>query len=61
MKIILYGASGNVGSRILRELQSRGHEVIAAARHPGKLPAAWVCALFWGAGRTPLKHERRLI
>ena len=40
MKIVLYGASGNAGSRILRELQSRGHEVIAAVRHPEKLPAS---------------------
>jgi putative NADH-flavin reductase len=39
MKVILYGASGNAGSRILRELQSRGHEVTAAVRHPEKLPA----------------------
>ena len=39
MKIVLYGASGNAGSRILRELQSRGHEVTAAVRHPEKLPA----------------------
>src|SRR5581483_6806140 len=40
MKVVLYGASGNAGSRILRELQSRGHEVIAAVRHPEKLPAS---------------------
>lgn len=39
MKIVLYGASGNAGSRILRELQSRGYEVISAVRHPDKLPA----------------------
>jgi putative NADH-flavin reductase len=39
MKIVLYGASGNAGSRILQELQSRGHEVIAAVRYPEKLPA----------------------
>jgi len=39
MKIVLYGASGNAGSRILRELQSRGHEVISAVRHHDKLPA----------------------
>ena len=38
MKIVLYGASGNAGSRILHELQSRGHEVISAVRHPDKLP-----------------------
>jgi len=39
MKIVLYGASGNAGSCILRELQTRGHEVTAAVRHPEKLPA----------------------
>jgi len=38
MRIVLYGASGNAGSRILRELQYRGHEVLAAVRHPEKLP-----------------------
>src|SRR4051794_19369320 len=37
MKIVLYGASGNAGSRILGELESRGHEVTAAVRHPEKL------------------------
>ena len=39
MKIVLYGATGNAGSRILRELASRGHEVTAAVRHPEKLPS----------------------
>ncbi|WP_109484562.1 NAD(P)-dependent oxidoreductase [Occallatibacter savannae] len=39
MKVVLYGASGNAGSRILRELQSRGHDVTAAVRNPEKLPA----------------------
>lgn len=39
MKVVLYGASGNAGSRILHELESRGHEVIAAVRNPDKLPA----------------------
>src|SRR4051794_35620030 len=39
MRIVLYGASGNAGSRILRELQSRGHEVTAVVRHPQKMPA----------------------
>jgi len=39
MKILLYGASGNAGTRILRELQSRGHDVTAAVRHPEKLAA----------------------
>ena len=38
MNIILIGASGNAGSRILRELQSRGHDVTAVVRNPQKLP-----------------------
>jgi putative NADH-flavin reductase len=40
MKVVLYGASGNSGSRILDELQSRGHEVTAAVRNPEKLPTS---------------------
>jgi uncharacterized protein len=34
MKILLIGATGMIGSRILTEAVSRGHEVIAAARKP---------------------------
>ena len=37
MKVILYGATGNAGSRILTEVLSRGHEVTAIVRDPGKL------------------------
>jgi putative NADH-flavin reductase len=37
MKVALIGATGNVGSRILTELLSRGHEVTGIARHPEKL------------------------
>jgi len=39
MRTVLYGATGNVGSRILAELLSRGHEVTAVVRHPEKLAA----------------------
>jgi hypothetical protein len=39
MKVALIGATGNVGSRILAELLSRGHAVTAIARHPEKVPA----------------------
>jgi hypothetical protein len=35
--ILLVGASGMIGSRILAEASSRGHPVIAAARHPQKI------------------------
>ncbi len=37
MKVALVGASGNVGSRILAELSSRGHAVTAIARSPEKI------------------------
>lgn len=37
MKVILYGASGMIGSRILDELVSHQHEVIAVARHPSRI------------------------
>jgi uncharacterized protein len=39
MKVALIGASGNVGSRVLAELSSRGHAVTAIARHPEKISA----------------------
>lgn len=35
--IALIGASGNAGSRILKELSDRGHQVTAFARHPEKI------------------------
>jgi putative NADH-flavin reductase len=41
MSIVLIGASGNAGSRILKELSDRGHHVTGLARHPeniAKLP-----------------------
>lgn len=37
MKIVLYGATGKAGSRILTELLDRGHEVVAIVRDPDKL------------------------
>ncbi len=39
MKIALIGASGNAGSRILKELSDRGHAVTAIARHPDRIAA----------------------
>ena len=40
MKVALYGATGKSGSRILKELVARGHQVTAIARDPAKLPQA---------------------
>jgi putative NADH-flavin reductase len=37
-KLALIGASGNVGSKILAEALSRGHEVTGIVRTPNKLP-----------------------
>ena len=39
MKIVLYGATGNSGQRILQELSNRGHEVTAVARNTSKVPS----------------------
>jgi len=39
MKIALLGAGGMIGSRIAAEALSRGHEVTAVVRTPGKLAA----------------------
>jgi len=37
MKILLIGATGNIGQRILEEALANGHEVTAAQRHPEQL------------------------
>jgi hypothetical protein len=35
MKIVLFGATGMIGSRIAHELEQRGHDVVAASRSTG--------------------------
>ena len=40
MKVALIGASGFVGTAILKELLQRGHQVTAIARHPEKVKKA---------------------
>ena len=37
MKVVLFGASGMIGSRVLQELLRRGHEVTAVVRNPEKI------------------------
>jgi putative NADH-flavin reductase len=39
MKVTLYGATGQIGRRILVELLQRGHSVTAVVRDPAKLDA----------------------
>jgi hypothetical protein len=45
MKVVLFGASGMIGSRILNELLSRGHQVTAVVRNPEKITAAGVAVV----------------
>lgn len=39
MNILLVGATGMIGSRVLAEAAARGHRVTAATRHPAKIAA----------------------
>jgi uncharacterized protein len=39
VRILLVGASGMIGSRVLAEATSRGHQVTAAARRPDRIAA----------------------
>lgn len=39
MKVALIGATGKAGSRVLKELLDRGHEVTAIVRHPENVQA----------------------
>ena len=34
MKLVVFGATGNIGQRIVREALSRGHEVTGVVRDP---------------------------
>ncbi|HEY0263495.1 MAG TPA: NAD(P)H-binding protein [Granulicella sp.] len=38
MHVVLFGATGMIGSRILQELVSRGHQAIAVVREPERVP-----------------------
>jgi putative NADH-flavin reductase len=37
MKIVLFGATGNIGQRIVKEALSRGHDVVGVVRDPEKV------------------------
>jgi len=39
MNVVLFSPTGMIGSRVLTELVSRGHNVTAVARDPSKVPA----------------------
>ncbi len=37
LKIVIYGGTGNIGQRIVREALSRGHAVTVIVRHPAEM------------------------
>jgi hypothetical protein len=39
MRVVVYGATGNSGREIVKELLARGHEVVAVARNVASVPA----------------------
>lgn len=56
MKIALLAATGKAGSTILSELLSRGHQVVAVARDPAKLPSH-VCVTGVAADLTAIDSD----
>jgi len=38
MNVVLFGATGMIGSRVLKELVLRGHQVTAVVRDPSRVP-----------------------
>ena len=53
MKVVLFGASGMIGSRVLAELVSRGHKVTAVARDVAKIKAAEGVTVVAGDANDP--------
>lgn len=49
MKVVVYGASGMIGQRVVTELLQRGHTVTGAARNPEKIDPQ--------AGLTPMHAD----
>ena len=41
MNVTVFGATGGVGSQVVDQLRSRGHQVTAYVRNPNKVPAGW--------------------
>ncbi|MEU6375450.1 NAD(P)H-binding protein [Streptomyces sp. NPDC046909] len=54
MKIAVYGATGMIGSRVVAEALSRGHEVVGVSRSGGGQPQAGVRTVRGDAGDSEL-------
>ena len=56
MKVLVVGASGFIGSHLVRALTARGDEVVATSRNPTKLNGS-VPAVHWDPNAGPLPAE----
>lgn len=59
MRITIFGASGDVGSRIVTEALSRGHKVTAIIRNPAQchqLPKGVISAVIDAANKEEIAH-----
>ena len=41
MNVTVFGATGGIGSKVVEQLRTRGHDVSAFVRNSGKIPASW--------------------
>ena len=41
MNVTVFGATGGVGSQVVDQLRTRGHQVTAYVRKPSKVPSSW--------------------
>ncbi|MBK8395296.1 MAG: NAD(P)H-binding protein [Leptospiraceae bacterium] len=55
MKVFVYGANGNIGSKVMEGLLERGHEVYAASRYPEKGKTAANLHWVFADASTPTK------
>jgi putative NADH-flavin reductase len=60
MKIAIIGATGNVGSRLVDEALSRGHQVTAVARNASRLPPDEKLTFSGADARDPEQLSRAL-
>jgi putative NADH-flavin reductase len=41
MNVTVFGATGGVGSQVVDQVRTRGHQVTAYVRNPSKVPSSW--------------------
>lgn len=60
MRIVITGASGNVGTALIDELSGQGHELVGVVRRPPSGTAAYD-AMTWHAADLALPQSRQLL